>query len=64
MEGYYILAGILFLFLIGIGSIVCDIIFNTEEEIVFIKKPIQQENFARFIADNYTDDDDDKGLGF
>ena len=64
MEGYYILAGILFLFLIGIGSIVCDIIFNTEEEIVFIKKPIQQENFARFIADNYSDDDEDKGLGF
>jgi hypothetical protein len=63
MEGYYILAGILFLFLIGIGSIVCDIIFNTEEEIIFIKKPIQQENFARFIADNYTDDDD-KGLDF
>lgn len=64
MEGYYILAGILFLFLIGIVSVVCDIIFNTEEEIVFIKKPIQQENFARFIADNYSDDDEDKGLGF
>jgi hypothetical protein len=63
MEGYCILAGILFLFLIGIGSIVCDIIFNTEEEIVFIKKPIQQENFTNFIADNYMDDED-TGLGF
>jgi len=63
MEGYYILVGILFLFLIGIGSIVCDIIFNTEEEIVFIKKPIQQENFTNFIADNYMDDED-TGLGF
>ena len=68
MIGYYILSGILFLFLLGVTSIICDTIFNKEEEeIVLVHRKPQEENFAKFIADNYTDadyDDVDEGLGF
>jgi hypothetical protein len=55
MIGYCILGGVLFLFSLGITSIVCDNIFNKEEDFVFIKKKPPQENFARFIAEDYTD---------
>lgn len=64
MEGYYILSVILIIFFIGIISIICDMILNKEEEIIFKSKPAPQENFAKFIVDNYHDDDDDRALGF
>ena len=63
MEGYYILAVILIIFFIGIISLICDMVFNIEETIVFTHKRAKQENFAKFIADNYYDDDD-KAIGF
>jgi len=59
MEGYYILGGILIVFFIGIISIVYDMVFNVEEEIIIRNKLPQQQNFARFIADDYTDADYD-----
>ena len=59
MEGYYILGGILIVFFIGIISIVYDMVFNVEEEIIVRNKLTQQQNFARFIADDYTDADYD-----
>lgn len=37
MVGYYIISGILFLFFVGTGCIVYDIIYNKEKEI-FIRK--------------------------
>lgn len=69
MLGYYILGCILFLFFIGVGSMICDMIFNKEEDIVLVQRKSQQENFTNFIADKYADTDYDyddvgDGLGF
>ena len=66
MIGYYILGGVLFLFLFGVTSIICDAIYNKEEDFIFVQKKLPQENFAKFIADNYIDadyDDMDENLG-
>ena len=68
MIGYYILGGILFLFCLGVTSIICDALFNKEEEIVLVHRKPPEENFANFIADKYSDDYDyddvNDGLGF
>ena len=67
MIGYYILGGILFLFCLGVISIICDALFNKEEEIVLVHRKTPEENFAKFIGDNYVDadyDDVNDGLGF
>jgi len=68
MIGYCILGGILFLFSLGVTSIICDALFNKEEEIVLVHRKPPEENFVNFIADKYSDDYDyddvDKGLGF
>jgi uncharacterized membrane protein len=58
MIGYCILGGILIVFLFGVTSIICDAIYNKEEDFIFVqRKP--KEDFAKFIADNYTDADYD-----
>jgi hypothetical protein len=50
MIGYYLVSGALFLFLVGSGSIICDMILNKEKQIV-IRKPKNK------IAPPISDDD-------
>lgn len=56
------------MFCLGVTSIICDALFNKEEEIVLVHRKPPEENFVNFIPDKYSDDydydDADKGLGF
>ena len=55
MEGYYILGGILFLFSLGMISLICDVLFK-EEDIIFMfkrKKKQPESDLAQFVADDY-----------
>lgn len=59
MVGYCIVFGILFLFLFGSASLICDAIFNKEEEIVIRKqKPQPETDLAHFVSDDYDIDDE------
>ena len=60
MAGYYIISGILFLFLFGSVSILCDIFLNQEEKAIVIRKRKSQPEAspAQFLSDDYQIDDD------
>lgn len=56
MAGYYILAGILFVFFIGTGCIITDIIVNKEPEVIVIRKPKPKPAYRDKM---YEEDDDE-----
>ena len=59
MIGYYLISGVLFLFFVGSGSIIYDMISNQESEIIIrksIKKP--ETDRTQLISDDYEIDDD------
>jgi hypothetical protein len=60
MAGYYIISGILFLFLFGSVSILCDIFLNQgKKEIVIRKRATQPEaSPAQFLSDDHEIDND------
>jgi hypothetical protein len=59
-TGYYIISGILFLFLFGSVSIICDIFLNQEEKEIVIRKRVTQpeDSPAQFLSDDYKIDND------
>jgi hypothetical protein len=59
MVGYYIVSAVLFFFFIGSISIVCDMLWNKEEEII-IRKSIQksENNLAQFVSNDYEYDNE------
>jgi hypothetical protein len=60
MAGYYIISGILFFFLFGSVSIVCDMFLNQEEKEIVIKKRATEPESSptQFLSDDYQIDDD------
>ena len=59
MIGYYLISGVLFLFFLGSGSIIYDMFWNKEKEIVIRKRTIQPEaNVAQFVSNDYEYDND------
>lgn len=59
MIGYYLVSGVLFLFLIGSGSIICDMFLN-KEEVITIRKPTQKQesSLEQLISNDYDIDND------
>jgi hypothetical protein len=60
MIGYYLISGVLFLFFVGSGSIMCDMILNKEKIITRKPKPKieTQGNLEESVSNDYEFDDD------
>ena len=58
-TGYCLVSGILFLFFVGSGSIVCDMILNQEREIIIRKQvPKAKPDLPQLISNEYEYDDE------
>ena len=58
-TGYCIVSGVLFLFIFGIASIVIDMIFNKDKDIIIRRTiPKPEVNTTQFVSDDYEIDDD------
>lgn len=53
MNGAYILAGILLVFFIGCFSMIMDLIYNNEPEVILVRKPKPQP--VSKLEDDYKD---------
>jgi hypothetical protein len=59
MIGYYLISGVLFLFFLGSGSIIYDMLWNKEKEIVIRKRTIQPEtNMVQSVSSDYEYDNE------
>lgn len=61
MVGYYLVSGVLFLFFVGSGSIICDMFLNKEKQILTrkLKPEIKKQSSLEELASNDYNFDDD-----
>jgi hypothetical protein len=58
MTGYYLVSGVLFLFFVGSGSIICDMFFNKETTMIIRKpKPTPTPTLVELVNNDYEIDE-------